>query len=99
MKKLLMVFIALLPLSGMANMLNNNSNPNQPGYNPSQQRLQNQMQTRQQQQQNKLRQDQQQQTQQMQRRMQEQRNSTQQRVLQSQPGSNTPPPVYQNSTQ
>ncbi|MFD1800856.1 DUF2756 domain-containing protein [Mixta tenebrionis] len=100
MKKLLWVFIALLPLSGMADTLNsnNNNNPNQPGYNPSQQRLQNQMQSNQIQQQNRLRQDQQWQTQQTQRRLQEQRNSTQQRVLQSQPGDATRyPPVNQQN--
>jgi hypothetical protein len=98
-KKLLLMFIALLPLSSMADTLNNNNNPNQPGYNPSQQRLQNQMQSNQIQQQNRLRQDQQWQTQQTQRRLQEQRNSTQQRVQQSQPGNATHyPPINQQDS-
>ena len=43
MKTWLIALAALLPLSGMANTLNNN-NVNQPGYNPSQQRMQTQMQ-------------------------------------------------------
>ena len=85
MKPWLIALAALLPLSGMANTLNNN-NVNQPGYNPSQQRMQTQMQLRQQQQQSKLQQDQQQQTQQIQRKLQEQRSSAQQRVINTQPG-------------
>ncbi|QDY40627.1 DUF2756 domain-containing protein [Candidatus Pantoea soli] len=86
MKKWLIVIAALLPLSSMANMLNNTSQPNQPGYNPSQQRMQTQMQVQQQQQQQKLRQDQQQQNQEMQRKLQERRDSARARVIQSQPG-------------
>ena len=81
MKKWLIVIAALLPLSSMANMLNNTSQPNQPGYNPSQQRMQTQMQEQQ-----KLRQDQQQQNQEMQRKLQERRDSARARVIQSQPG-------------
>ena len=86
MKKWLIVIAALLPLSSMANMLNSTTDPNKPGYNPSQQRMQSQMQTQQQQQQLKLKQDQQQQNQELQRKMQERRDSAQQRVIQSQPG-------------
>ena len=91
MKRWLIIFAALLPLSGMANMLNNNNDPNQPGYNPSQQRLKQEMQTSQQQQQQKLRQDQQRQSQDMQRKMQEQRDAARQRVIKTQPGSNSTP--------
>lgn len=86
MKKWLIVVAALLPFSSMANSLDNTNQPNQPGYNPSQQRIQAQMQAQQQQLQQKLRQDQQQQTQQLQRKMQEQRDSARQRVIESQPG-------------
>lgn len=86
MKKWLIVIAACLPLSGMANMLNNTNEPYKPGYNPSQQRMQSQMQGQQLQQQQKLRQDQQQQNQELQRKMQERRDSAQQRVIQSQPG-------------
>ena len=85
-KKGLIIFAALLPLSGLANTLNNN-NPQQPGYNPSQQRMQQQMQTQQQQQLLKLKQDQQRQSQDNQRKMPEQRDSAQQRVIESQPGN------------
>lgn len=88
--KLLIVLAALLPLSGMATMLNNNNNPNQPGYNPSTQRLQQQMQIQQSQQQLKLRLDQQRQQQDLQRKIQEQRDSATQRTLNSQPGQNRP---------
>lgn len=95
--KWLVIFAALLPLSGMANMLNNSSEPNKPGYNPSTQRTQQQMRTQQSRQQLKLQQDQQRQSQQMQRKVQEQRNSASQRVLKSQPGSGSMPPVQQNN--
>jgi len=88
MKTWLIALAALLPLSGMANTLNNN-NVNQPGYNPSQQRMQTQMQTQQQQQQRLLHQDQQGQTKNMQRQLRKNRDSTRQQVLQSQPGQNT----------
>lgn len=87
MKKWLIIFAALVPLSGMANMLNNTNDANKPGYNPSQQRMQQQMQTNQQQQMSKLKQDQQRQSQDQQRKMQEQRDSARQRVIDSQPGS------------
>jgi len=86
MKKWLIVFAALLPLSSMANMLNNTNQPFEPGYNPSQQRMQTQMQIQQQQEKLKLQQDQQQQKQDLQRKMQEHRDSAQQRVINAQPG-------------
>ncbi|ARF48123.1 DUF2756 domain-containing protein [Pantoea stewartii] len=86
MKKWLMVFAALLPLTGMANMLNSTNDLNKPGYNPSQQRMQTQMLNQSQQQQTKLQQDQQRQNQDVQRKLQEQRDSAQQRVIKSQPG-------------
>ncbi|MFS2221769.1 DUF2756 domain-containing protein [Pantoea sp. B65] len=90
MKRWLLIFAALLPLSsGMANMLNNSSDPNQPGYNPSQQRMKQQMQTDQQQQVLKLKQDQQRQSQDQQRKMQEQRDSARQRIIKTQPGNNS----------
>lgn len=85
--KWLIIFAALIPLSGMANMLNNGRQPYQQGYNPTTQRMQQQMQTQQSQLQLKLQQDQQRQSQDLQRKMQEQRDSTSQRVLQSQPGA------------
>ncbi|WP_158780760.1 DUF2756 domain-containing protein [Pantoea sp. BAV 3049] len=96
--KWLMIFAALVPLSGMANMLNNSNDPDKPGYNPSTQRMQQQMQTQQSQQKLKLQQDQQRQSQDLQRKVQEQRDSASQRILQSQPGSNTQPPVQQNNS-
>lgn len=86
MKKWLIIFAALLPLSSMANMLNNTNEPFKPGYNPSQQRMQTQMQIQQQQEKLKLQQDQQQQKQDVQRKMQEHRDSTQQRIIKTQPG-------------
>gem|GEM_PF-214273 len=94
--KWLIVCVALLPLGSMAKVINN-TDPNQPGYNPSSQRMQSQMQTQQTQQQRKLQQDQQQQSQQLQRKVQEQRDSASQRVLQTQPGATTAPPVQQNN--
>ncbi|WP_342754406.1 DUF2756 domain-containing protein [Pantoea sp. MBD-2R] len=94
--KWLLVCAVLVPLSGMAKMLNNND-ANQPGYNPSTQRMQQQMQTQQTQQKLQLQQQQQQQSQDLQRKVQEQRNSASTRVLQSQPGSNNTPPVQQNN--
>ncbi|AUX71220.1 DUF2756 domain-containing protein [Erwinia pyrifoliae] len=88
----LIVFAAMLPLSGMANMLNNANNSQQPGYNPSTQRLQQQMQNQQSQEKLKLQQDQQRQQQDLQRKLQEQRDSATQRTLNPQPGQqpNTP---------
>ncbi|MEN4911651.1 DUF2756 domain-containing protein [Erwinia amylovora] len=77
----LVIFAAILPLSGMANMLNNGNNSQQPGYNPSTQRLQQQMQNQQSQQKLKLQQDQQRQQQDLQRKLQEQRDSASQRTL------------------
>ena len=84
--KWLVIFAALLPLSGMANTLNNTNNPNLPGYNPSTQRLQQQMQIQQSQQKFKLQMDQQRQQQEIQRQIREQQNSASQRLLSSQPG-------------
>ena len=55
--KAMLYLAALLPLSVMAQPINIDNNPNQPGYVvPSQQRMQNQMQTQQMQQQNNLKQ-------------------------------------------
>ncbi|MCU5771223.1 DUF2756 domain-containing protein [Erwiniaceae bacterium BAC15a-03b] len=89
MKRWLIIFAALVPLSGMANTLNSTNDPNKPGYNPSQQRMQQKMQTNQQQQMLKLKQDQQRQSQDQQRKVQEQRDSAQQRIIKTQPGSNS----------
>ncbi|WP_261642550.1 DUF2756 domain-containing protein [Erwinia mallotivora] len=97
MMKWLLIFTVLAPLSGMANMLDNSNEPNQPGYNPSTQRLQQRMLSQQSQQKLKLQQDQQRQSQDLQRKVQEQRDSAAQQVLKSQPG-NQPPVVQQNST-
>lgn len=53
--KAMLYLAALVPLSVMAQPINIDNNPNQPGYVvPSQQRMQNQMQTQQMQQQNTL---------------------------------------------
>ncbi|KAB8312412.1 DUF2756 domain-containing protein [Erwinia endophytica] len=93
--KWLIIFAALIPLSGMANRLNNSNDPFKPGYNPSTQRMQTQMQTQQSQQKLKLQQDQQRQNQEVQRKIQEQRDSASQRVLKSQPGNSN---LQQNST-
>ncbi|AXF78584.1 DUF2756 domain-containing protein [Erwinia tracheiphila] len=107
MMKWLLVFAALAPLSGVANMLNNSNDSGQPVYNPSTQRVQQhmlnpqsqqQLKLQQDQQQLKLQQDQQRQSQDLQRKLQEQRDSAAQRVIKSQPGSSNQPPVQQNST-
>jgi len=86
MKKLIIVFVGLLPLFSYANTTYKGNTMHQSGFNPSQQRMQSQMLAQQQQQQMKLQQDEQSQMQNMQRQMQEQRTNNQQRVLNSQPG-------------
>ncbi|WP_432206176.1 DUF2756 domain-containing protein, partial [Bacillus subtilis] len=45
----MIILAALLPFASQANTLNSTNDPNKPGYNPSQQRMQSQMQTQQQQ--------------------------------------------------
>ena len=78
---------ALLPLTALAQPLNTTNNPNLPGYqNPSQQRMQSQMQAQQIQQQGMLKQQLQTQSQLQQQKLQTQLNNNSQRVLQSQPG-------------
>lgn len=90
----LVVFAAILPLGGMANMLNNDNNPQQRGYNPSTQRLQQQMQDQQSREKLKLQQDQQRQQQDLQRKIQEQRDSATRRTLNSQPNQQPKAPAY-----
>ncbi|MCX8959502.1 DUF2756 domain-containing protein [Erwinia psidii] len=99
MMKWLLVFVALMPLSSIANMLNNGNDASQPGYNPSTQRVQQHMLIQQSQQQLKLQQDQQRQSQDLQRKVQEQRDSAAQNVLKSQPGSTYQPPVKPGNNQ
>jgi uncharacterized protein YjdB len=82
--KAILFLAALMPLTALAQPLNTTNNPNQPGYVvPSQQRMQNQMQTQQQQHQNMLKQDIQNQTRAQQQHLQTQLNNGQQRVTQS----------------
>jgi Protein of unknown function (DUF2756). len=86
MKRLLFI-AALMPFAVLAQPLNPTNNPNQPGYViPSQQRMQNQMQSQQIQQKGMLNQQLQTQTQLQQQKLNTQLNNNQQRVLQSQPG-------------
>lgn len=115
MMKWLIVFAALAPLSGVANMLNtssepiytpgtqhmlnNSTEPNQPGYNPSTSRVKEHMLNQQSQQQQKLQQDQQRQSQDLQRKVQERRDSAAQHVVKPQTGSNYQPPVQNNNQQ
>ena len=86
MQKLLML-VLLLPLSSLAQPPNPLNNPNLPGYqNPTQQRLQTQMQAQQQQQKNTLNQQIQSQSLQQQKQLNTEINNNTQRVIQSQPG-------------
>lgn len=86
MQKLLMLAL-LLPLSSQAQQPNPLNNPNLPGYqNPTQQRLQSQMQAQQLQQQKTLRQQVQTQDMQQQQQLNNEINAQSQRVIQSQPG-------------
>ncbi len=85
--KWLIAVLVILTANGVtANQLNNTTNPAARGYNPSTQRLQQQMQTQQMQEQLKLQQDQQRQQLNLQRQAQEERNRTRQRIQNSQPG-------------
>ena len=80
-----MVFLlaALMPLGVLAQPINIDNNPNQPGYVvPSQQRMQNQMQVQQQQQQSMLKQDLNNQTRTQQQHLQNQLKTNQQRAAQ-----------------
>lgn len=86
MKKLLLL-VLLLPLGSQAQAPNSLNNPNLPGYqNPSQQRLQSQMQAQQQQQQKALNQQIQSQSLQQQQQLNNTLNTQRQRVQESQPG-------------
>ncbi|MCS3432810.1 DUF2756 domain-containing protein [Klebsiella sp. BIGb0407] len=92
MKKLLLL-VLLLPLGSQAQAPNTLNNPNLPGYqNPSQQRLQTQMQAQQQQQQKTLNQQIQSQSLQQQQQLNNSLNTQRQRVLESQPGIRKAPP-------
>ena len=85
--KRLFLLAAFLPFAVLAQPLNPTNNPNGPDYViPSQQRMQNQMQTQQTQQKGMLNQQLRNQTQVQQQNLQTQMNNSQQRVLQSQPG-------------
>lgn len=82
--KAMLYLAALLPLSVPAQPINIDNNPNQPGYVvPSQQRMQNQMQTQQMQQQNNLKQSIQNQSRAQQQHLQTQLNNDRQRVQQN----------------
>ncbi|MFK3663301.1 DUF2756 family protein [Scandinavium sp. NPDC088450] len=86
MKRLLLL-AALMPFAVLAQPLNPTNNPNQPGYViPSQQRMQNQMQSQQIQQKGMLNQQLQTQTQLQQQHLKTQLNDNQQRVMNAQPG-------------
>lgn len=83
----LVILMLLLPISSLAQPPNQLNNPNLGGYqNPTQQRLQTQMQTQQQQQQNTLNQQLQSQSLQQQQQLNTEIDSNSQRVMQSQPG-------------
>ena len=82
--KAMLYLAALVPLGVMAQPINIDNNPNQPGYVvPSQQRMQNQMQTQQMQQQNNLKQGIQSQSRTQQQHLQTQLNNDRQRVQQN----------------
>ncbi|HDX8779499.1 TPA: DUF2756 domain-containing protein [Klebsiella oxytoca] len=82
--KAMLYLAALVPLSVMAQPINIDNNPNQPRYVvPSQQRMQNQMQTQQMQQQNTLKQGIQSQSRTQQQHLQTQLNNDRQRVQQN----------------
>ena len=90
--KAMLYLAALVPLSVMAQPINIDNNPNQPGYVvPSQQRMQNQMMIQQQQQTGMLNQQLQTQTRVQQQHLQTQMNNDTLRVQQSQPGGQVLP--------
>ena len=85
--KAMLFLAALMPLGVLAQPINIDNNPNQPGYVvPSQQRMQNEMKVQQQQQQSMLKQNLNNQTRSQQQHLQNQLNANQQRVQQAQPG-------------
>lgn len=87
MMKKLLILTALAPFLSFAQPINTMNNPNLPDYqNPSQQRMQVQMQTQQAQQKGMLNQQLQTQSRVQQQKLESQMNSSSQRVLQSQPG-------------
>ena len=88
--KAILFLAALMPLGVLAQPININNNPNQPGYVvPSQQRMQNEMKVQQQQQQSMLKQDLNNQTRSQQQHLQNQLQTNQQRAAQ---GGNLNPP-------
>lgn len=90
MKRYLLI-AAALPLAALAEPINVLNNPNQPGYvNPSQQRLQTQMQSQQIQQKGMLNQQIQTQSRLQQQNLQTQMNANTQRIQQNQPGNLNP---------
>ena len=92
MKKILLL-VLLLPLGSLAQAPNSLNNPNLPGYqNPTQQRLQTQMQAKQQQQQKMLNQQIQSQSLQQQQQLNNTLNTQRQRIQESQPGLRKEPP-------
>ncbi|MCQ0519526.1 DUF2756 family protein [Klebsiella pneumoniae] len=81
--KAILFLAALVPLGVLAQPININNNPNQPGYVvPSQQRMQNEMKVQQQQQQSMLKQDLNNQTRSQQQHLQNQLQTNQQRAAQ-----------------
>ncbi|EKM0362230.1 DUF2756 family protein [Cronobacter turicensis] len=91
MKRYLLI-AAALPLAALAEPINVINNPNQPGYvNPSQQRLQTQMQSQQLQQKGMLNQQIQTQSRLQQQQLQTQMNNNVERIQQNQPGNLNPP--------
>ncbi|AHB68605.1 DUF2756 family protein [Cronobacter malonaticus] len=90
MKRYLLI-AAALPLAALAQPINVINNPNQPGYvNPSQQRLQTQMQSQQLQQKGMLNQQIQTQSRLQQQQLQTQMNNNVERIQQNQPGMLNP---------
>ena len=83
----LLILLMAIPLIALAQPPNSLNNPNLPGYqNPSQQRLQTDMQTQQKVQQNRLQQQLQTESQQQQQQLNQELNTSRQHVLESQPG-------------
>lgn len=81
--KAILFLAVLMPLGVLAQPININNNPNQPGYVvPSQQRMQNEMKVQQQQQQSMLKQDLNNQTRSQQQHLQNQLQTNQQRAAQ-----------------
>lgn len=90
MKQKLLLLATLLSMQASAEPLHNSNVPSSPVYNPSQQRLQQQMESSQQQQSLKLKQDQQREQQKLQQEIEEHRDSAEKNATGSAPAHHHP---------